>query len=64
MVVNLQNLKDNLAVLLTIVCLFVLYIVGLIACRRQDKKDVLKVFASAVDNLCHIDYLWMSIFRF
>nr|XP_018672665.1 uncharacterized protein LOC100182818 [Ciona intestinalis] len=39
---KLQNIKDNLSVLLTLICIFVLYVVGLFYCRRQDKKDIQK----------------------
>lgn len=40
---NIGNLANNLAVLLTLVGMFVLFIVGIVYFRREDKRDLEKV---------------------
>ncbi|XP_076818399.1 uncharacterized protein LOC143464499 isoform X1 [Clavelina lepadiformis] len=60
---KLQNLKDNLAVLMTIIALFVLYVVGIIYCRRQDKKDVSKWSVALLmdNNLCAEQFYQITV---
>lgn len=67
---NIANIANNLAVLLTLVGILVMYIVGIIFCRRQDKKDIAKVSSWTFGSLLEIlsisydsisIHIWMSI---
>ncbi|XP_039274067.2 uncharacterized protein LOC120348022 [Styela clava] len=60
---NIGDLANNLAVLLTLVAIFVLFILGLIFFRRKDKQDIEKWSVSPLlDNqLIHTYFYQMTI---